>query len=602
MELNDLAKYANEKYQIIEEFKWEKFPNFSVLCNPSSLKWIALFMRQWDTDSGEEIECCDIRSGRDTLLNYHESYINPPIRMHGHDWVNIRFHENTNPKIVFELFEKARALTDDLKQEKIYHGRVVNKTYADTPLSFKGDVVSRNKSIVDTPQRIKDMKKLFHYEITANRTRTLNFYRQGKFMEEFEDDYKAEGEIKYSSTYPTYHDFSFEQLRCYFTWRTSIRKHVYYAAPENFVYMYMSELFSGIGSTSALDAVEKLKEFIEMYQPYASGTPYLLDSIHQCMFEYCMMHQLPLDGINLPIDTKKALEEDDMIGILKDAQKYSDTKVCMAIDALTQNKLFESPVFKKDQKKAEYLYAKAWNVLLQKENAFEKCFGKLEKTVWNPLRYVVYYDQFVIEDTTYQINETRSYQLSNGTWYIEKYYPSAGNKRLFRGFVHGTEMLLRKYMNAGRDLKNKPEDAWVIDAISDIIQTQKEEDMQALSPKVEIDLSNLEKIRIDASITRDNLLTDEERLQDIDEVEPETNTAHQIDGLDEIHTQILMHVVENKDITQLLRDHHLMASIVMDTINEALFDTIGDNVLEMDDDQLRLVEDYREEVLEELGG
>ena len=105
MELNDLAKYANEKYQIIEEFKWEKFPNFSVLCNPSSLKWIALFMRQWDTDSGEEIECCDIRSGRDTLLNYHESYINPPIRMHGHDWVNIRFHENTNPKIVFELFE-----------------------------------------------------------------------------------------------------------------------------------------------------------------------------------------------------------------------------------------------------------------------------------------------------------------------------------------------------------------------------------------------------------------------------------------------------------------------------------------------------------------
>ena len=45
-----------------------------------------------------------------------------------------------------------------------------------------------------------------------------------------------------------------------------------------------------------------------------------------------------------------------------------------------------------------------------------------------------------------------------------------------------------------------------------------------------------------------------------------------------------------------------MPSVVTDTINEALFDEIGDNVLECDGDEIALVEDYREEVTLILNG
>ena len=45
-----------------------------------------------------------------------------------------------------------------------------------------------------------------------------------------------------------------------------------------------------------------------------------------------------------------------------------------------------------------------------------------------------------------------------------------------------------------------------------------------------------------------------------------------------------------------------MPSIAADTVNEALFDEIGDNVLECDGDTLTLVEDYRDDVLDLLGG
>ena len=45
-----------------------------------------------------------------------------------------------------------------------------------------------------------------------------------------------------------------------------------------------------------------------------------------------------------------------------------------------------------------------------------------------------------------------------------------------------------------------------------------------------------------------------------------------------------------------------MPSIAADTINEALYDEIGDTVLECEDDKLTVVEDYREDVIRLLGG
>ena len=45
-----------------------------------------------------------------------------------------------------------------------------------------------------------------------------------------------------------------------------------------------------------------------------------------------------------------------------------------------------------------------------------------------------------------------------------------------------------------------------------------------------------------------------------------------------------------------------MASIVTDAINEALFDEIGDNVLECEDDTISIIEDYREDIINLLGG
>ena len=45
-----------------------------------------------------------------------------------------------------------------------------------------------------------------------------------------------------------------------------------------------------------------------------------------------------------------------------------------------------------------------------------------------------------------------------------------------------------------------------------------------------------------------------------------------------------------------------MPALVVDTINEAFYDEIGDNILEYDGNEISLIEDYREDVAAILGG
>ena len=78
--------------------------------------------------------------------------------------------------------------------------------------------------------------------------------------------------------------------------------------------------------------------------------------------------------------------------------------------------------------------------------------------------------------------------------------------------------------------------------------------------------------------------------------EAEGPVTIEIPSLDEVHTQILLTVMRGESAAELIRQQFLMPSVVTDTINEALFDEIGDNVLECDGEEITFVEDYREEL------
>ena len=168
-----------------------------------------------------------------------------------------------------------------------------------------------------------------------------------------------------------------------------------------------------------------------------------------------------------------------------------------------------------------------------------------------------------------------------------------------------------------------------------VIEADRAAAIEAAKPKIAIDLSGLDKIRRDAMITQNSLLTEEEkreqmepqeekleqpqlqeekfeqpqpREENFDRTEPREENQYaaeseiRIPSLDPAHTQILLAVMRGESVAERIRQHHLMPSVVTDAINEALFDEIGDNVLECEGDEISFVEDYREDVEFLAGG
>ena len=68
--------------------------------------------------------------------------------------------------------------------------------------------------------------------------------------------------------------------------------------------------------------------------------------------------------------------------------------------------------------------------------------------------------------------------------------------------------------------------------------------------------------------------------------------------LDAVQMQVLRALLEGRDPAAIIRENHLMPSIVADSINEALFDEIGDTVVLCEDDKLFPVEDYIEDLIQ----
>ena len=91
MNLSELTAYAEEKYHIREEQKWDDFRSFSVLADPETRRWVALMMRQWDYETGNELCRCDIKCGRQILTQINVPYVTNAFRMRGEKWAGVIF-------------------------------------------------------------------------------------------------------------------------------------------------------------------------------------------------------------------------------------------------------------------------------------------------------------------------------------------------------------------------------------------------------------------------------------------------------------------------------------------------------------------------------
>lgn len=506
------------------------------------------------------------------------------------------------------------------------------------------------------PEQIRRMKNLYQYGDGSFRQQCKNFYVQGKFMENYEDNVPWKGEIY--ECWPSYHNLSLAQLRGYFTWRTELRKGNYQKHCETFVSMYLYELLNGIGTKSVEDSLRKMEEFETGYIDSGFGDKYLRDMLHRWMLEFAVLKGLAPDITRKYADSD-ILEKDAAVEILHYPEKFNAQEVFNALCVFGGKKTAESKLIQERGTEAITLFVAVWrlaSVQYQEDGKklFQLCFGRRRAQDWHPLEYTLYYDNSKKrKSVAYELNPSRSYLFKEGAWYVVTYQSYYFNRKIIADFLHETDRRLRLYLKIRHPLKERKEAAWAVPYIEAVIEEDRKAKIEAARPKVSIDFSGLDKIRKDALETQDSLLTEEETMGSPEAASKQTehskhtgtseyagdtipdaapipipaavpSTASMpsatvpsdsafvqsvpsgvsvpLDGLlDGMQIQLLQMLLRGEPVQELITAQHGMPSVIADALNEALFDLIGDTVVECEGETITLVEDYRDNIIGILG-
>ncbi len=606
MELEELTAYARERYGMNEERRWEDFPGFSVLRDPRTGKWAALLMRQWDSDSGREIQRCDVHCPPGPGDR-------APFRMKGALWTGVIPEEESDPGRVFRLLDRAMAPTAAAAIPLELRPAAPNAPNAQV---FRASALPRGGG-TGVPGKIWDMMKLYRFGDGSFREKCLNFVKQGEFMADFEDDAPWYGE--FHRYFPTYHDLNPAQLRGYFTWRAGVRRGDYQPVALSLAYLYLYELLQGIGCASPRESLERMEEFEKKFVDAGLGSPGMGRNLRRWMLEFALLRGLPPEELRRAAGDQ-LLGRERALAALRHPEEAEDRDVAEGLLLLGGGKLGASPVMTRDQDRGRRMLARIWRAGCRQfagrgDDLFTACFGTPKSFPFTPLGNTVHWEERPAPDGEAELGELHRFRCVGGQWTEMRLEGLYFDRPRLEGLLHTADRLLRRAWKTGRYLKEKPGEAWAVPVVEEALREEELARREAARPKITLDLGGLESIRREAEATRDSLLTPEELAESA--LPPEERAPAPAEGPAKAaeeaakeapalpgvpYGEILAAVVRGEDPTPLLAPQRLLPSVVADEINQALFEEFGDSVLDWDGTALTLVEDYREELEQRLGG
>ncbi len=441
------------------------------------------------------------------------------------------------------------------------------------------------------------------------------FYRQGKLAESYTDD--TVYTLPVLHYYPTYKVLSDNELRGYFGWRTRWRSGQKERTSLSFAFIYIYELLNGIGTTSVADGYAKLTAFAKDYGALDERVVSYLDL---WIRDYVLYHQM--DPSLLPKDL--GMVWDSALLVLLQYEKSKDDEIFAALDVFSTYHLSKSKLYKSQSALVERLVGQLYRKLQayyqkkhRKKTFVEEYIGEAGYTWLNLFDNAVFLKQPDDREFTVTLSPVYSVTNRHGNW-SERCYDYSGKRLRKLGKLMKTwDSLLREKLDLPpimapfgyKWLRQLVEDTW-----AEEVQRQKLEEKR----KVVFHFDQLDTIRQEAAVTRERLMTEEERQEELSAVETivpqkeegpiaapheETATASEIAGkrpwgLTEDEEAFLRCLLYGKD-TSWLSTKGLMRSVLVDAINEKCYEAFGDTVLGAGEPPC-VLEDYAEELKETI--
>lgn len=421
------------------------------------------------------------------------------------------------------------------------------------------------------------------------------FVKQARLLAHYEDEFDFQETVR--CYYPTYQSLSDRELRGYFSWRTKLRKGDVGKTSLSFAFIYIYELINQAGAGSPLEGFEKLLDFRDVYGRIDEG---ILPYLETWLTDYAVYYDL---DPALLAGSPQVLR-DNRLNVLDHAADEPPEKILDAVKAFSRqyparSKFYGSHAEDMDAVIVRVLRRMSGHYAARcKKSMVDHYFGGLERYANRPFASAVFSDPLKRRNYEYVLDQQCTYRCENGSWSVWKRGYSPRSDNALGALVKTIDAMMRDAFDYRHPVKAEIETKWIVKIIGEEIQGLLAEKSTPEVKKVDIDFARLAQIRQDAELTREKLIVDEER--DVPEETPEPAPAAPSPApaadipLDPAEYRLVHSLLYGGDL-DWVRAGGLMLSVLADAVNEKLYDSFSDSVLE---DGPRVVADYIQDLKE----
>lgn len=478
--------------------------------------------------------------------------------------------------------------------------------------------------------RLRQMKALSASNVTD--TNKL-FYLQGTFMDDYVDNYDIN--VPCNKNNPVYNNLTIYQLRSYFSWRTLIRNKLYKQTEQSYVFLYIYELLNKIGVKNEIDGLNKIIDLWQNYRVFDNSFDKYLSN---WVKDYYIINRINID-FNLieeefPIKNNDNLEDisEILIGNYENKLEF--------LDSISNYHILKSKIM-------EHKYSFLINLVIPEifknlDKYFSEnnlsfvniTFGKFKKKYWHVYENAIYFNNKLEIDFVFKFKNLETYYRKGNNYYKETFELSQYSKCIVGYILKNIEITLRECLKFSKNLKvnissldelssnaelysvvtdkkfnmiiNNTIKKYLIEhktEINNIITKEKKEE-------IVIDANKFNEIRKSSSRIQEKLIVEEENyLEKEEQIEIEIINSSQdifknlIDNLNTVELDFLKKIVNNEPRNNLIdysKQNNILFEIMIENINKVALETIGDNLIEDNSDEIIIYAEYIDSLKEKL--
>lgn len=430
------------------------------------------------------------------------------------------------------------------------------------------------------------------------------FLKQGKLLAGYEDDYDGDcGEVlRYYTTYQSLTDL---QLRAYFSWRTKLRRGDVREAPLSFAFLYTYELLNQIGVADPMDGYRKLQAFRDAY---GKLDRHILSCLSVWLTDYVVYYGLD----SALLSEAPQMVRDRSITVLDRMGEQGDGEVIRAVRQLSRW-LERSKFYAGHQEDMDTVTVRVLRRISAhyaarcKKTMAEQYFGTLCSAPADLFASAVFCDPLKRKNYEYTASEQCVYRCKNGYWTVWRHVGTTSSRGKLDDLLKAIDSAMRTAYEYGHPIKTKVGTKWILRAVQEEVQKLLAEQKAAEEKKITIDYTQLTQIRRDAAVTQEKLIVEEDADPPAEvpaapeqrQEAPQPDSDRLSGGAEDTPLSPaecrLLHCLLYGGDTGWVQQSGQMLSVLVDGINEKLYDTFQDSVL---DDTPCLFEDYIDDLKE----